>query len=331
MRYFGSKASTLEQLLRLVRSYVPHGTLCDPFGGIATVGAHFKTAGYRVFTGDELTFATYFQIARIEYSRTPSFQKLRQVTGLKSGHEVAQHLDTLPPADGWFVGQYARNRRFYSLPNASRIEAARRQIQIWNDKGLLSARERAFLLASLIHCADRVANTAGTYYAYLKQLHRKAKNAFCFELLRPAQGRPGRSYRGDAFDLVRRRSYDVLYLDPPYNDRCYAGYYHLPETIATLRRWKPVHGKSGVPSRIVRSAFNSREGAKQSLEAIVAVARFKVLVFHYSDDGLISPREVRSILRQRGRFRSYQLTSSGYTTQNLRRQITHRVYVVENF
>jgi adenine-specific DNA-methyltransferase len=330
MRYFGSKASTLDVLLRLVRSYIPHGTLCDPFGGIATVGAHFKTAGYQVITGDQLTFATYFQIARIEYSRTPSFRNLRQVTGLMSSQDVAQHLDALPPADGWFVAQYAGKRRFYSRANAQRIEAVRRQIQTWHDDGLLSARERAFLLASLIHCADKVANTAGTYYAYLKRLHRKAKNVFCFELLRPAKGQPGRSYRADAVDLVRRRAYDVLYLDPPYNERCYSGYYHLPETLATLRRWKPVHGKSGVPTQLVRSGFNSHEAAKRSLAAIVNVARFKLLVFHYSDDGLISPKEVRAILHKRGLFRSYQLTSSGYTTKNLRRQITHRVYVVEN-
>ncbi len=129
---------------------------------------------------------------------------------------------------------------------------------------------------------------------------------------------------------MRRRAYDVLYLDPPYNDRCYAGYYHLPETLATFCRWKRVHGKSGVPSHFVRSVFNSRETAKQSLADIIAVARFKLLVFHYSDDGLIPPEDVRAILRKRGRFRSYQLTSSGYTTQNVRRQITHRVYMFEN-
>ena len=44
----------------------------------------------------------------------------------------------------------------------------------------------------------------------------------------------------------------VLYLDPPYNDREYSAYYHLPETLV-LWDSPEIHGKSGIrTNRCVR-------------------------------------------------------------------------------
>src|SRR4030042_1499802 len=54
---------------------------------------------------------------------------------------------------------------FFTDRNARKIQACRRKIRAWAQKGWLSYDERAVLLASLINNMDRVANTAGTYYA----------------------------------------------------------------------------------------------------------------------------------------------------------------------
>jgi len=329
MRYFGSKASTLEGIQRLIRARVPHGTFCDPFGGIATVGAHFKSAGYQVFSGDMLLFAHYFQIARIEYSRTPPFRRLLKATGKTNVTELALSLNNLEPSRGWFVREFATRRRFFTAQNAAQIDAIWKQIVRWRQQSLLSYREAAFLLASLINSADTVANTAGTYYAYLKKWHRKAAKNFQFDLLLPASGPSGQSFFGNAIDLVRQREYDILYLDPPYNDRCYSGYYHLPETLA-LGRWRHVHGKSGVPEISPLSDFNSPKRAPKALHEILESARCRLLVFHYSDNGIIAPDVVRDILRQYGSYRSFVLKATGYTTDHIRRDITHRVYVIDN-
>jgi adenine-specific DNA-methyltransferase len=330
MRYFGSKASTLSRLLQIVRMYVSSGTFCDPFGGIATVGAHFKSAGYRVTTGDQLRFATYFQVARVGYSSVPQFSKLKRKLRLSSASEVVEHLNGLQPVDGWFVREYSRKRAFFSIANARRVEAVRRRIQLWKSAGLLSERERAFLLASLIDSADRVANTAGTYYAHLKGWTRKAKLPFRFVLLQPAKGIPGKTIRGDALELVQSGHFSVLYLDPPYNERCYGGYYHLPETIASVRPRRAIHGASGVPLRYARSPFNSPIRAANALRELVANARFDILVFHYSDDGLVTAKEITEILSKFGSVRTYTVRSSGYTTKKMRREIVHRVYIVKS-
>jgi adenine-specific DNA-methyltransferase len=332
MRYFGSKTSTLPALLRFLKTRVPSGTVCDPFGGIATVSSAFKAAGYEIYTGDVMRFAHFFQIARIEYCRLPQFRRIRKTVGLQNACDLERQLNELRPVNvsSWFVNEYAVQRRFFSVRNAAMIEAVRQQIRRWYARGLLSDRERAFLIASLIDSADKVANTAGTYYAYLKKWHRKARKTFRFSLLAPVRGVPGRSFWCDAAELARTREYDILYLDPPYNERAYGGYYHLPETIATVDRRCRVHGKSGIPLQFKRSAFNCGSEAANALRGLIASAKFRLLMFHYCDTGLISRREIVKILHEFGRFRSFVVTGIGYTTSSRRREFRHRVYVLEN-
>lgn len=51
--------------------------------------------------------------------------------------------------------------------------------------GLTSSKENSLLTASLIDSMDWVANTAGTYYAYLKGWSHKASRTFRFNLVQP--------------------------------------------------------------------------------------------------------------------------------------------------
>jgi adenine-specific DNA-methyltransferase len=330
MRYFGSKFSTLPQLAAIILARVPRGTFCDPFGGIGTVGAYFKTLGYRVWTGDLLLFAHCFQVARIHRDRWPAFRRVRDEIGLRTDESVVAALNRGWRRDGWFVQQYAKERGFFTLENARGVERVWENILAWQDAGLLSAEEYAVLTASLIHAMDQVANTAGTYYAYLKSWHRKARRPFRMELLRPAPGsHSGTCHLGPAHTLVTKREFDVLYLDPPYNERSYAHYYHLPETVARGVRPR-IAGLSGIPVRgLERSAFNDPKNAAAALCTLLATARFKWLALHYADDGLVSRQQLREILAEHGRFEEFVLQSRGYTTKNMARQVSHRLYLLK--
>jgi adenine-specific DNA-methyltransferase len=39
-------------------------------------------------------------------------------------------------------------------------------------------------------------------------------------------------YNSDINELIKTTSHDVVYLDPPYNERQYSANYHVLETIA---------------------------------------------------------------------------------------------------
>jgi adenine-specific DNA-methyltransferase len=330
MRYFGSKCSTVQSLYDLVSAKVRSGSLCDPFGGIGVVGSFFKAHGYRVCSGDILTFAHYFQLASIQASRMPNFSRLRTTLGFTALREVVDCLNTAKRNSGWFVREYSEKRQFFTPDNASRIEGCRVLLRRWRNQGLLSDLEYAVLAASLINSMDKVANTAGTYYAYLKQWQRKALQRFFFRFVSPTRGVPGcRAVLADAKIVVGLEDWDVLYLDPPHNSRSYDGYYHLPETLA-LGAAPKTSGKAGIPMRPKRqSLFNVSRKALGALEEILAAAQFRLLVFHYSDDGIIPKADLKRLFSSVGRTQCRTLTALGYNTERKCRVVKHNVYLVE--
>ncbi|MCJ7507867.1 MAG: DNA adenine methylase, partial [candidate division Zixibacteria bacterium] len=302
MRYIGSKTSIVGKVYEIISKRVPSGSFCDPFGGIGVVGAFFKKKGYTVWTGDILKFAHYFQIARVELNRPPSFNKLCAQKKLVSPGRIAEILNSATPKSGWFVKEYSKKRPFFTKENAMRIEACWGLIDEWCQNGWLTYNEVAVLLASLVNSMDKVANTAATYYAALKQYYRKAIKPFKFELLEYTPGNTTcRSFLCDAAWLVSKREFDVLYLDPPYNSRCYGRYYHLPETIAH-RDMPKVNGKAGIPT-ITRaeSQFNRVGQAESAISKLLVNARFKLLAFHYADNGLINSKDIKPILAKYGK------------------------------
>jgi adenine-specific DNA-methyltransferase len=192
--------------------------------------------------------------------------------------------------------------------------------------------EYRILIASLIDSMDRVANTAGTYYAYLKKWYRKALADFEFRLIPPTPG-PCRctALLADASDVVRRQQFDILYLDPPYNDRDYASYYHLPESIARSES-PPVTGWGGLPMSVrPKSQFTCRRTALGALAGLLDVARCRLLMFHYSEEGLIRREDLIHLLRTMGRVRCYRVDALGYSTRPFAaRQRSHLLYTVYN-
>jgi adenine-specific DNA-methyltransferase len=331
VRYLGSKTSIAGELVDLISPGVG-ATFCDPFGGIATVSAVAKRRGCEVVTGDILSCPYSFQIARIAYSRRPSFRRLRRLHQLDGSGAIAEHLNRQRAATGWLIDEFSVKRHFFTRSNAEAIEGVRREIGRWLGEDALTSGERAYLVASLVNSMDRVANTAGTYYAYLKGLSRKATRPFRLELLTPVTGLSTcRAYLVPAAELVESQEWDVLYLDPPYNERNYAGYYHLPETVSRMET-PPCYGSSGSPAgaKRPRSDFNRPSAAVGALENVLNGAKARKVVFHYSADGLIPLGSARDLLSQFGSVEEHVLTALGYTTQPHARQSQHVVLVASN-
>ncbi|MEN3284001.1 MAG: adenine-specific DNA-methyltransferase [Solirubrobacteraceae bacterium] len=326
LRYLGSKVSVAEMVLDEIYRRCPGGSLCDPCGGIGTIATAARRRGFRVYGGDLLHCAVAFQTARLIHA--PAFTGLR-TKGLADRHAVEQHLRMLPGVDGWIVDEYATARAFFAPENARRIEACRQCIEGWAAAGLVTRRELCVLRASLIASADHVANTAGTYYAHLKQLSRQARRSFELKLLPVGSGPAGTSARRDATIRAAERAYDVLYLDPPYNARSYSGYYHLPESLARGET-PPVRGKAGVPDReSVLSAFNAPRRATAALEHIVTRSDCGMIVFHYTNDGFISLATARGILGQVGKVSERVVTAPGYTVRRSEpRRTPHHLLMV---
>lgn len=339
MRYIGSKSATLSWLTEAFAKNAPTArSLCDPFAGTCSVARHFKSRGFLVMTGDVLELSHVLQIATVACDVPPSFFKLFEDGQVGAGQlepaaEVLAFLQNLPGVDGYIYEQFSpggkAGRMFFTVENARHIDAISSEIRSWQAQGLLSATETAWLLAALIAAADRVANTAGTYYAYLKSFTRKAKRPLC--LIAPpltAAGSSGGCFKADALEVVSSVDADILYLDPPYNERDYAGYYHLPETLA-LGDNPEARGMSGAPqARIERSDFYRSTMAAGALSKICQSARAKHIVVHYTTEGTIGHHQIMDTLAGLGSVTFEDRAVRAYSARQNRagREAWHRLY-----
>ncbi|SME95209.1 MULTISPECIES: DNA adenine methylase [unclassified Pseudomonas] len=331
-RYFGSKASTASLVADLALDGMGLATAADAFGGLGNIGAEFKKRGCAVTTCDVLSFPNAFQHVRISCMSEPDFSYLKRKLGVSHNNELLMQLNNTVSTSPWFVREYSSKRAFFTAGNAAKIGGAWRQIGIWKKMQWINLNEEKYLVASLLNSMDSVANTAGTYYAYLKEWDRKSLRNFSFQWFDGVtDGIPGTAVQADALSYLSGKSFDVLYLDPPYNNRDYSRYYHLPETLAKL---KPVKidgaSKSGLPLVRPSEGKEIRDAMKLPylLELINSVC-WSRLVLQYADGAYISICDLEKALSQLGSLRIHQVSALGYQSTNGTRQQVHHVFVID--
>ena len=326
MRYFGSKKSLIDTIANLSFGISPNGVFCDPFGGICTVGSYMKSIGYTVITGDILTFPYYCQRTLLEPRYQGIFSKLYKVECLTGIEKLEKYLNDLIPIEGWIVEEYCRKRLFFTVENGKKIQACNNKILEWKDNNIINPFEYQILITSLIFSFDRVANTAGTYYAYLKKYYAKALKPFVYRVVHEIPGNDScKSHLMDAEELVSITDCDVLYLDPPYNERNYQRYYHFPETIALGIEPTP-SGKSGMfVNQIIESRYNKKAEASIAFDSLIKSSKAKGIIFHYTDDGLIEIETAKRILSTRGEVEEFYYDCEGYSTKKGAKSSVHHI------
>jgi adenine-specific DNA-methyltransferase len=332
LRYFGSKASTAPEVADIALKGISAATACDAFGGLGNIAVELRRRGCEVTTCDLLPVPNAFQYCRVTRSSVPKFTEVRRALGVETHDDIGKFLGSRRDSRSWFVREYADTRQFFTAANASAIAGAWREIARWNRAGWLSGAERRYALVSLVNSVDAVANTAGTYYAFLKDWHRKALRPFRFEWLRPENiGPAGHVLCGDAREQLSGRSFDLLYLDPPYNNRDYSRYYHLPNTLYGLAPVE-IDPQSTCGQPMVRSLKGRliRQAAELSyLRDLCEQVGWQRLIVQYADGAHIPLDSLRAQLRTHGRLREQRVTALGYTTKTGSRTQSHHVFIVD--
>jgi len=266
-----------------------------------------------------------FQRAYVVSQRVPSFAELRAgdrdvqraMRSRRFRAAVARRGDGalslvceylarwLEPERGFMAAHYAPagGRMYFTDENAMRIDAIRGRVHAWHSEGLIGDDAFYVLVAALIEAADRVANTAGVYAAYIKSWQPNATRALNLEPRLPMRGARGSSaHLADATDVAEHIGpVDLLYIDPPYNSRQYAGYYHIPEIIA--RGWfadvPAIRGKTGLVGDVegtTRSAWCSAKGAEESLRDLLAATEARHVLVSYNSEGILAEAILQRVL-----------------------------------
>lgn len=189
-----------------------------------------------------------------------------------------------------------------------KIDAIRQKIAEWKNSKKISKDEFYFLLATLLESADRVANTASVYGAFLKNLKNSAKKPLILTRANfTLNSNSHEVYNDDANELIKHINGDILYLDPPYNARQYGANYHLLNTIALYDEFI-LKGKTGL-REYKKSLYCSKNSVLSEFEALIKNANFRYIFLSYNNEGLMSLDEIKSVLK----FGKYSLKTKEYS------------------
>jgi adenine-specific DNA-methyltransferase len=316
IKYAGSKRKLLPQILYLVGKVKPK-TVLDGFAGSTRVSQAFAQSGYRVIANDASVWSEIFATCYLLNGHPRSYYL-----------PLIEHLNNLPPEDGWFTENYAGDasagcsvasdglKKPWQRHNTRRLDAIRKEI----DALRLASDEKAVALASLIYALDKVDSTLGHFSSYLNDWSARSYKPLNLEI--PALFETSelhQVHRKDIFDLLPECEVDLAYFDPPYgsnNEKMppsrvrYAAYYHLwtsvclndcPEVFGKAKR--RVDTSDTLSSSVFEEFRRDETGRLIAVDAIsrmLKAAKAKHVLLSYSSGGRATAEQLHEVIAESG-------------------------------
>jgi adenine-specific DNA-methyltransferase len=299
MNYIGSKSKLSswiqEEVKKVVGNDLSQKVFCDIFAGTGIVGRTFKKEVKQVISNDLEHYSYVLNKNYIENHKE-----------IEDKEKYIEELNNLPLVDNGFIYQNycmgsGSERQYFSDENGKKIDTIRSTIKEWKENNTINDNLYYFLLASLLESADKVANTASVYGAFLKHIKKPASKELT---LLPANfienDNSHQVFNMDSNELIKQISGDILYLDPPYNQRQYSSNYHMLNTITQYDSFIP-KGKTGL-REYNRSDYSKKGEVHNSFEELIKNAKFKYIFLSYNNEGLMSEIDVKVIMKKYGKY-----------------------------
>jgi adenine-specific DNA-methyltransferase len=176
MNYIGSKLKLSpfikETIYSAAGKNLSQKIFCDLFAGTGIIGRVFKAEVKQIISNDIEYYSFVLNKNYIENHKEIEFK------------HYLDELNNLKGACGFIYQNYClgggRGRQYFSDDNGAKIDAIRQKIEFWRRKRIIKDSLYYFLLSSLLEAADKVANTASVYGAFLKRLKKSAQKKFVF-------------------------------------------------------------------------------------------------------------------------------------------------------
>lgn len=318
IKYAGSKQKLLPHILAMTEKVRP-ATVLDGFAGSTRVSQAFAQRGYTVIANDCAVWSEVLATCYLLNEQPPDYFQ-----------PLIDHLNSLPPEDGWFTERYGGDpdepssaghdglKKPWQRHNTRKLDAIRNEI----DRLTLTVHERAVLLASLMLALDEVDSTLGHYASYLNAWSPRAYKTLQLRVpaLQPRRA-PHRAYRRDIFELAPSITADLAYLDPPYgsnNEKMppsrvrYAAYYHLwttvclndrPQTFGKARR--RVDTSDCCAASVFEEFRRDHAGRLIAVEAIRRLLKevnARHVLLSYSSGGRATAEALHEVIGESGRL-----------------------------
>lgn len=332
MNYIGSKKTIIDFISESIHKVVGEQPLefCDLFAGTGCVGAYFKKQGYRIISNDLQHYSYVINRHLIQNHLEMPFNHLSDIvpnllsTPINKRRDiVCDYLTQIDGIEGFIFKNYSPasiryseyERMYFTEENAKKCDAIRKKIEDWYQNNLINENEYYFLASSLINSADKYANVLSVYGAFLKKFRSKALKPFKLiptELI--INDQEHKVFNMDSNELIEQIESDILYLDPPYNNRHYATNYHLLETISKYDTPK-IYGKTGLREYThQKSLYCYEDHARNSLEELINKSKSKYIFVSYSNEGIISSKDIKYMLENKGAYGVFEIQHTRYRT-----------------
>jgi adenine-specific DNA-methyltransferase len=288
MDYIGSKEKLNKWIFSIILDTTrPNGLTfldaCAGSGSVSKYAAQYDFA--KIISNDIMEFPSHIVRGAISLPNSK----------LERSINLINEMNKLNGIKGFFYHNYSEQagRPYFSDDNAKKLDAYRIFIeeQVNHDPYI-----KSYLLYCLLEAMSSVSNTTGVQAAFLKKLKTRAQKPLIV-LPKKSLYKYGlvKTFNKDILTLLTSKEYrdgyneDILYIDPPYNERQYGPNYHLYETLVKYDNPK-IYGKTGLRDwkNESKSDFCSKKTCMNFTKEIIEHTTAKSIYISYNSDGLLN-------------------------------------------
>ena len=294
LNYIGSKRSLLDFLNHVKSENTENvNTIGDLFAGTGSVGTYFSEnyPEVNIISNDTEYYSYVINYANLINIYSPEIE------------EIITKLNDLPGKSGLIHQTYSPKgeRLYFTEENAKKIDSIREYIEKYKNKEFYY-----FLLASLIEAADKIANVSCVYGAFLKKFKKSASKPIIIKPIhkKTVQNSKNVVLQKDIKEV--NQTFDLVYLDPPYNSRQYSANYFVLNYIAHYNPEIKIKGKTGIFCEYFKSDYCSKVKAKETFKSLIKSLKTRYIMLSYNNEGILKPEEIKEILLKEGRVVLYE-------------------------
>ena len=314
LNYIGSKFQLLDWLTDSFKEKTGLANFngvkfADLFAGTGVVSHHFRKQGAIVLSNDAELYSSIITHAFTSSIYTDVCKKTLELfqSELDSGKYT-----TLMPSFTYITLNYSphgdKSRQFFTIDNAMRIDYLRMRLE--EIRTTITHDEYCFILATIISSADSVSNVPAVYGCYLKEFKSKATKALTLTPIHTMKTPPIEGTFASNSDVLNAEflktiDADIVYLDPPYNERQYSKNYFplniIAKTPKQLETEPELKGKTGIPQDCFISPFCKKgEVVESSFDTLFRDLKSKWIFVSYNSESLISKEKMLTIMEKYG-------------------------------
>jgi adenine-specific DNA-methyltransferase len=324
LNYIGSKFQLLDWITEYMKERTgwtsfSGKTVADLFAGTGVVSYHFRREGAQVISNDAELYSSIITWAFTRSVYTDTCRNL--LTSLQAELDDSKHTDTVGFVTTHYTPHNGNERKFFTVENGKRIDYIRARLE--EIRPTISEDEYKFLLASLILRADAVSNVPAVYGCFLQNFKAKALKNMTLEPIHKLTVSPLEGSTVLHADVLTGDfpKADLVYLDPPYNNRQYSKNYFplniIAKTPSALESEAPLGGKTGIPADCFSSPFCKKESVvANAFDTLFRRLDTKWVFVSYNSESTLSKDTMIHIMQRYGtvsviereykRFKSYE-------------------------